>query len=214
MPQFPLGFFIWQIKWSLKYTLTKEHPEVGKIFTFGEVELKNILTYAAIAEQRLTHPIAHAICQKAEQAGLLLSPIDLENAYYQIGYGITVLYESDTIHLGSVRFIKMQGIYIPEKIEEKANVSISLNGASSVATDLAQMILMNDGLSGINYLFEISKELKNKSKQTLFICSTYGVTTFIAGTVFHIGLIFPLTVGTANYMIGLAHATLPSNGKS
>jgi heavy metal translocating P-type ATPase len=303
-------------------TLTKEHPEVGKIFTFGEVETNKILTYAAIAEQRLTHPIAHAIRQKAEEAGLLLSPIDLENAHYQIGYGITVLYESDTIHVGSVRFIKMQGIYIPEEIEDikntlqnkgssliviginnavmgaieiqfsirpeaketitalrqrgikyiaivsgdhkeptkklanslkvddyfydvlppdkanivdqlqkqgktvcfvgdgindaiaikKANVSISLNGATSVATDLAQVILMNDGLSGINYLFEISKELNKKSKQTLFICSTYGVTTFIAGTILHIGLIFPLTVGTANYMIGLAHAALPGNG--
>ncbi len=92
---------------------------------------------------------------------------------------------------------------------KKANVSVSLNGATSVATDLAQVVLMNGGLSGISYLFDISNNLEKRTQQSLFICSTYGVTTFLAGAIFHFGLIFPLTVGTGNYLIGLAHAALP-----
>ncbi len=99
-------------------TLTKEHPEVGEIFSFGDIEKNQILTYAAIAEQRLAHPIAHAIREKAKQNGLLSSTVHLENAHYQIGYGITVLFEGNTIHVGSIRFIEMQGIKISGEIHE------------------------------------------------------------------------------------------------
>jgi len=47
-------------------TLTDEQPKVGKIIVFDNYERDEILTYAAAAERKLSHPIAKAIVQKAK----------------------------------------------------------------------------------------------------------------------------------------------------
>lgn len=96
-------------------TLTQEIPEVGKIMLcdiYGEDEL---LSYAAIAEQKLSHPIAKAIINKAKAFKLDLP--DIEDSKYQIGYGVTVTFEDQMIQVGSQRFMEMEGISIPDQIE-------------------------------------------------------------------------------------------------
>jgi len=52
---------------------------------------------------------------------------------------------------------------------KKANVSISLKGAASVATDLAQVIFMEGNLSKLCELFDITKSLETNLQNTLKI---------------------------------------------
>jgi Cu2+-exporting ATPase len=65
-------------------TLTLEQPHVG-----------TILTWAAAAEYRQTHPIGRAILQAAHERELTLPIID--DAYYKVGYGIKVTFEEQAI---------------------------------------------------------------------------------------------------------------------
>jgi Cu2+-exporting ATPase len=97
-------------------TLTKEQPEVGQIMVFNDdYEQNDILTYAAAAECRLSHPLAYAIVNKAEESNIVLPHI--EDSKYQIGYGITVNMTDKMIRVGSARFMKTEGIPLSKEVE-------------------------------------------------------------------------------------------------
>lgn len=89
-------------------TLTYEQPEVGRIATYYDYSEADILRYAAAAEARLTHPIARAIQQAAQEQHIALPHID--EAHYQIGYGITVQMGHRQVRVGSFRFMQTEGI--------------------------------------------------------------------------------------------------------
>jgi len=98
-------------------TLTLEQPIIGAIHlcTNNDYTEKTLLTYAAAAEYRQTHPIARAILQSAEEHNLQLPQI--ENAQYKMGYGIQVGFDEQVIHVGSTRFMEMKEIAIPPEID-------------------------------------------------------------------------------------------------
>ena len=111
-------------------TLTREKPEVGRILCCGNHTEERLLALAAAAEQKFSHPIAKAIL---ERFAALKRPMPKINASkYQVGYGITVEIEGETVRFGSRRFMEMESIPIPE----------------SVQTELAQMHA--DGHSFVN----------------------------------------------------------------
>ncbi len=96
-------------------TLTQELPHVGHLFTCQGINEQQLLTYAAAAEHRQTHPIARAILQEASRRGLSVPAIS--EAAYEIGYGIKVTLDGKLIRVGSHRFMAMEAITIPEEIE-------------------------------------------------------------------------------------------------
>ena len=259
-------------------TLTNEEPEVGRIIIADDDYSSNdILTYAATAEHKLTHPLAKAIIKKAQEFNLELPSI--EDSEFKMGFGISVKIDNRLIRVGSARFMKMEKLQIPEIIktalessqleghslvllavdsavigaieieailrpevksvlsglrkrgikhisivsgdheyptrqlaeslgmdsyfaevlpEEKAkiveelqqqgrkvcfigdgvndaiamktaNVSVSLSGATSIATDTAQAVLMDGSLTHFCDLFDISRKLKNNLWRTMSI---------------------------------------------
>ena len=298
-------------------TLTEEIPEVGKITTCDSYQEEDVLSYAALAEQKLKHPIAKAIINKANAFQLNLP--EVEDANYQIGYGVTVTFDGQLIQVGSQRFMDIEGIRLPEKIgdvlnhahqqghslvmvslnhkligvieiqvvvrsevkqmlhelrqhgikhmaivsgdqkqptqnlaeqlgmddyfyeilpQEKAkiveqlqqegktvgfvgdgindtiamkqaDVSISLMGASSIATDVAQIILMEENLYLIVELLKLSKQLDTNLKTSLgilFVPSVLG----LGGTfLFHIGFITVVFLKNAFFLVGTANTMLP-----
>jgi len=97
-------------------TLTIEQPTVGKIITCDELSETQVLSYASAAEHKLTHPIARAILKYAEDNELATIPV--ENAHYKMGYGITVHNENTIIQVGSLRFMDMESISVPEIIKQ------------------------------------------------------------------------------------------------
>ena len=76
---------------------------------------------------------------------------------------------------------------------KQADLSVSLNGATSVATDTAQAILMQDGLARLNDFIHISQALKTNSRRTL------GIT--LIGTGINITGIFLLHFGVTTTMV-------------
>ncbi len=66
------------------------------------------------------------------------------------------------------RFICYIGDGINDSIAlKKSHVSISLSGASSIATDTAQIVLMDKGISHLNSLFELSEDFKHNMDKSL-----------------------------------------------
>jgi heavy metal translocating P-type ATPase len=299
-------------------TLTKEQPEVGQVIVCDDnYDSNDILTYAAAAERKLTHPLAQAILKKAEESNLVLPPID--NSKYQIGYGITVNINNQIIRVGSIRFMKMEGIMVPEMIEEavkrshieghslvivaindqvagaveiqsalrsevktilrglrqrgvkhisivsgdhqhptqmlaeslgmdsyfyealpqqkaeiveelqkqgktvcfigdgindaiamkKANVSISLRGATSIATDTAQVVLMDGSLSHLCDLFDTSRNLNSNLLRSLTIVVLASVMSFGGAFLFGFRMVASTIIINGGFFLALGNAMLP-----
>ncbi|MEN8221380.1 MAG: HAD-IC family P-type ATPase, partial [Pseudomonadota bacterium] len=96
-------------------TLTLEQPEVCHLYPIEPLNEETLLTYAAAAEYRQKHPIARAIIVAAEQRGLTLPAID--DAAYQVGYGIQVKLGETVVRVGSARFMQQEGISLPKEVE-------------------------------------------------------------------------------------------------
>lgn len=96
-------------------TLTMEQPLLTNVYSVEPFDEKAVLSYAAAAEFRQTHPIAKAILTAAERRELKL-PI-IEEATYRVGYGIEVTIEAKAVLVGSSQFMKQQGILFPTQIQ-------------------------------------------------------------------------------------------------
>lgn len=99
-------------------TLTLDQPHVGTIHSCNGYLETAILTIAAAAENRQTHPIARAIREAAQERDLELPLIGETNV--EMGYGIKVTLDQELVQVGSSRFMTMEGIAIPEEIENIA----------------------------------------------------------------------------------------------
>ena len=128
-------------------TLTLEQPQVHQIHTYHGWTDATVLAYAAAAESRQSHPIAHAILAAA-QAQALTIPAVVE-ARYEVGYGIKVNLDDNTVHVGSERFMGMEGIPVPAELTELHSaihqqghslVLVSINHTIAGAIELAPTI--------------------------------------------------------------------------
>lgn len=297
-------------------TLTMEQPKLTQIFVLGSFNEDSLLSYAATAEHRQTHPIAKAILAAAKQRKLQLSVV--EEAAYQVGYGIEVTIDKKVVLVGSARFMEKQSINLPKEIQslvmnteacgyslvyvavdgvlagalelqpcirpeakeiidyvksqgvsiyiisgdhekptrqladdlniehyyyetlpdkkaelikelrssgkfvayvgdgindsialKQANVSISLCGASTVAIDTAQIILMDGNLKKLKTLFEISKSFEKNMKTNYFASMVPGFITLTGVFFFHMGLVGGMAVYFSSKAFGLANAMHP-----
>jgi heavy metal translocating P-type ATPase len=296
-------------------TLTNKALSVFKIILCDDYGEDELLTYAAAAECKMTHPIAKAILAKASH--LTLPSIDDSN--YQMGYGITVNIENRLIQVGSARFMKTEGITLPNQIEQAmsdahtqghslvmvavnrqligaielqsvvrsevkqlvanlrqhgikhlaivsgdhkqptkklaeelgmddyfydilpqqkaniveqlqkqgksvgfvgdgindtiamktANVSISLTGASSIATDVAEVVLMDGTLHHMTDLFDIAKQLKSNLQTSLGITLVPTVINLSGAFFFNIGFTTAVVIKNTAFFVGLGNAMLP-----
>ncbi len=96
-------------------TLTEEKSTITQIYSYSDMSPQEILTLAAAAEYKQTHPIAKAILEAAETNNLEIPPID--QAHYEIGYGIKVQCLEQRIWVGSYRFMTLEGLTIPPELE-------------------------------------------------------------------------------------------------
>lgn len=124
-------------------TLTEEQPHIGTIYAFNGYHQDEVLAYAATAEYKQAHPIAKAILQAANERGLDLSQID--NASYELGYGIKVHIGEDIVCVGSLRYMGMENISVPETVHQILHqakesgysmVFVGLNGRLAGAIEL------------------------------------------------------------------------------
>ena len=297
-------------------TLTIEMPTVSKIHSCHGVSESEILKYAAAAEDGQSHPIAKAILAHATEQGVKW-PKSL-NAKYEVGYGIQVDLPDRVIHVGSYKFMGMEGITIPgeiakvledchqqgetmimvafdeqlvgaielqttirpeskriindlrqrnmsiviisgdheaptkklaqtlgvddyfantlpenkadlvEKLQKegrsicfvgdgindsialkKAKVSVSLRGATTIATDSAQIVLMDGSLSQLCEMFEIVEDFEANMKNN-FLISTIPSATCVAGIIlFHWGVFIGTVITSGVLFAGIANSITP-----
>ena len=297
-------------------TLTLEQHHVEQIYTCHGMQSDALLTYAAAAETKQNHPIARAIVQAAGERNLCVPALD--EAHYEVGYGIKVQIAGRCVRVGSARFMELEGITIPHDIRvlqhssheqghslvfvamnehlggmielhatirpeakriirdlrrrhlstyimsgdhaqpvkklaqelgidhvfaetlpedkakliahlqqegksvcfvgdgindavalKQADVSISLRGASTVATDTAQLILMDQSLNQLNHLFDIAQQFDTNIKITL---ATALIPGFICvGGVFllHFGVFSSMILYNFSLVAGVSNAMRP-----
>jgi P-type Cu2+ transporter len=90
-------------------TLTKGEIEVVAVETVGErISRQRLLTLAAAAEQRLTHPVAEAVVNYAEKQGIEILP--RPEFVYEIGLGVRAEIDGEQVIVGSDRFLRQCGI--------------------------------------------------------------------------------------------------------
>ncbi len=298
-------------------TLTEEQPHIGQFHLCPGYEENDILLYAAMAETKQTHPIAIAILQEAEARQLHVPEID--EAAYTLGYGLTVKTGQRLLHVGSLRFMEMEGIFIsadmrqaqetchqqgyslvlvavdeavagaiefhatvrPEapdvvsglrhrnlqslciisgdhaqptgKLAEhvgidqyfaevlpenkadlikqfqeegktvcyigdgindaialkQADVSISLRGASTVATDTAQVILMDQSLRQLCYLFDLAQNYDVNIKTTLRLIIAPALISASGALLLHFGLLSSILINEIGFIMAVCNSVWP-----
>ncbi|MEM6406199.1 MAG: heavy metal translocating P-type ATPase [Pseudomonadota bacterium] len=97
-------------------TLTCEEPTLAKIHSLDTYSEETLLTYAAAAEYKQTHPIALAILTEVRQRQLVWP--DIEEATYEIGYGLKVRINDQLIRVGSMRFMEMEKMTVSARVRQ------------------------------------------------------------------------------------------------
>jgi Cu2+-exporting ATPase len=160
-------------------TLTREKPEVARIICCKPYTEQTLLTYAAAAEQKFTHPIARAILEKFATLGKPLPTLD--DSKYQVGYGITVEINKQTVRVGSRRFMEMEKIPIPTWIDDELRtmhgdgnsfVNVAINGGMAGVIELrsshrpeVEEILAGLRSRGVKHLAIISGDHKEPTRR-------------------------------------------------
>ena len=121
-------------------TLTLDQLQVVQIHLFNGSCEPTLLAYAAAVEERQTHPIAHAIVNLAQARGLALPPIN--DARYEMGYGITAWIDGQWLRVGSDRFMDMEKIPLPPEVE-------TLKAAAHGQGHSLVMVALGDKLAGV-----------------------------------------------------------------
>ncbi len=108
------------------------------------------------------------------------------------------------------RFVCFVGDGINDSIAlKKANVSISLSGASTIATDTAQMILMDETLNQLSQAFEIADNW-HANMRTAVLTSTIPQTIIVSGAFFlGFGILSSIVLNLSSLSIGVGNAMLP-----
>lgn len=92
---------------------------------------------------------------------------------------------------------------------KKANVSISLRGASSAATDSAQIILMQQSLQQVPYLFDLAQRFDNNMKAGFATAIGQGAITITGALLGQIGILAGTLIWQTGLLAGLGIAALP-----
>lgn len=297
-------------------TLTQEQPHVSQVHPWNGLSADEVLTFAAAAEYKQTHPIARAILQAAREHNLSLPTTD--HTRYEIGYGLKVQVAGKTVCIGSDRYMQIEQIALPDEVYElqaqcqdqgyslvyiaidstfvgvielhptirpearqiiqqlhqrgiatyvisgdqeqptrrlahdlgidhyfanvlpedkssmvqqlqaegrfvcfvgdgindsialkQANVSISMRGASTIATDTAQIVMMDGSLSQLIHLFEIAEDFENTMRASIVLSIVPGIVT--VGGVFFLqwGILTAIMLYNVGLVATIAAAMLP-----
>lgn len=92
---------------------------------------------------------------------------------------------------------------------EKADVSISLLGATTVATDMAQIILMDSNLEKLNYLFDIAEDLQDNMKNNMKLSILPGIICIGGAFFLHFGFAVAMLIGFTGVFAGIGNTMVP-----
>lgn len=88
-------------------TLTRGVPEITDVIVHGGLSEQEVITLAAAASARQTHPVSQAVLRLAEARGLVIP--EREESSYLVGRGVEARVRGRKVHLGSARFLTELG---------------------------------------------------------------------------------------------------------
>lgn len=92
---------------------------------------------------------------------------------------------------------------------KQANVSISLRGASTIATDTAQIVLMDASLHQLAHLFEFTQAYDVNMRGNRFVSMAPGMIVIGGVFLFHFGVIAAIALYNLGLIAGVANAMTP-----
>lgn len=92
---------------------------------------------------------------------------------------------------------------------KKANVSISLKGATTVATDAAQIVLMDGSLGKLPFLFEMSHQFAANMRTNTYISIAPAIFCVAGVFVLQWGLLSSFLIYNAGLLTGMLNGTRP-----
>lgn len=92
---------------------------------------------------------------------------------------------------------------------KQANTSISLRGASTAATDTAQIILMDQSLNQLCTALDIAKDFDANMRLSFAMTIIPGLIGLYGAFLLHFGLVAPIVLNNIGLAIGLGNAMLP-----
>lgn len=150
-------------------TLTQGKPEVTDVIPVKEIALASeggdslhnvsnkVLELAAVAEKNSEHPLAKSIVQKAKELGLTLRE---PSEFVAVpGKGVKVVYNGNTIMVGSPRLMENEGIDI--KPAQESILKLQQEGKTAV------LISLDKELIGVIALLDTPKPTAKEALQAL-----------------------------------------------
>jgi Cu2+-exporting ATPase len=95
---------------------------------------------------------------------------------------------------------------------KKANVSISIHGATSIATDVAEVVLMDGTLSHLADIFEISKNLESNLQNSLKLSIAPGIINIGGFFLLDFGILTAFLVNGAFFFLAVGNSMHPLVG--
>lgn len=95
-------------------TLTVDQPRISSVNCLSSYSEQEVLSYAAAAEHRQSHPIARAILAAADEQGVDVQALD--EVRYELGRGILGLRDGVEVRVGSEAFMREGEIELPEEV--------------------------------------------------------------------------------------------------
>lgn len=119
-------------------TLTEDRLLVDWVYAFDGYKETDVIYYAALAEQKQSHPIAQAILAKAQAWAIVYSPVDAIE--YKLGLGLVLALDDYSVYVGSPRFIVAEGISLSAALGEIIDTSQS-QGKSLVLVAIDHVVI-------------------------------------------------------------------------
>jgi Cu2+-exporting ATPase len=92
-------------------TITQGNIQVSEVRSLTpKFDAERVLQWAASAEQRITHPVAEAIANYAQQQGVEILPRSQWN--YRVGLGMEAEIDGYSILVGSEKFLREKGVIV------------------------------------------------------------------------------------------------------
>ena len=119
-------------------TLTVAQPTLTAIYTYVALSEDEVLSLAASAESKQSHPIAEAIREAARSRNVATEP--LTHAQYDVGYGLKVTVQQGLVHVGSLKYMRKEEIDIPPMLVQQAEAAGQM-GNSLVVVALNEQVV-------------------------------------------------------------------------
>lgn len=170
-------------------TLTVDRPTIFDIHTVADASADDILWYAALAEQRQSHPIAHAIMAEVARRGIEVP--ELDDSAYEAGFGLRVRYQDQTVTIGSDRYFALHDLSTEIFAEQAAAgqarghscvfvaidyYTVGMIELASQAAPNAEAVVMDLQARG----FEVQIVSGDHESPTQHLAEQLGITTFVA----------------------------------